>query len=38
MGWIEAARFAGMMAATNEQMARATAARVRAKGSHEETP
>jgi len=38
MGWMEAARFAGMTAAKKEQMARAAAAMVRAKGSQEGTP
>jgi hypothetical protein len=38
MGWMEAARFAGMMAAKKEQMASAPAATVRANGSQEETP
>jgi hypothetical protein len=38
MGWMEAARFAGMMAATKEQMASATAAIVRASGSQDGTP
>jgi hypothetical protein len=38
MGEMEAARFAGMMAAKNEQIARAPAATPRASGSHEETP
>ncbi len=38
MGEMEAARFAGMMAAKNEQIASAPAATLSAKGSHEETP
>src|SRR5256885_12473001 len=38
MGEIDAARFAGMMAAKNEQIASAPAATVSASGSHEETP
>jgi hypothetical protein len=38
MGWMLAARFAGMIAARNEQIARATAAMVRAVGSQDETP
>ena len=38
MGWMLAARLAGMMAAKKEQIARATAAMVRAVGSQEETP
>jgi hypothetical protein len=38
MGWMEAARLAGIRAATNEQAARAHAARASANGSHEGTP
>src|SRR5689334_8851015 len=38
IGEMEAARLAGMMAAKKEQMARATAAALRASGSQEETP
>src|SRR6266446_9389913 len=38
IGEIEAARFAGIMAAKNEQMASAPPATVRASGSHDETP
>ena len=38
MGSMPAARLAGMSAAKKEQMARATAAMVRAVGSQEETP
>ena len=38
MGWMLAARLAGMMAAKKEQIARATDAMVRAEGSQEETP
>ncbi len=38
MGEMEAARFAGMMAAKNEQIASAPAATLSAKGSQEETP
>jgi hypothetical protein len=38
MGWMEAARFAGMSAARREQMAREMAATARASGSQEETP
>src|SRR6267143_6620903 len=38
MGEIEAARFAGIMAAKNEQIASAPADTVSASGSHEETP
>src|SRR5258708_2974044 len=38
MGEIEAARFAGIMAAKNEQIASVPAATVSASGSHEETP
>ena len=38
MGEIDAARFAGMMAAKNEQIASAPAATVSASGSQEETP
>ena len=38
MGEMEAARFAGMMAAKKEQIASAPAATPSAKGSHEETP
>lgn len=38
IGEMDAARFAGMMAAKNEQIASAPAATVRATGSQEETP
>ena len=38
MGWMLAARLAGMMAAKNEQIASATAAIVSAAGSHDDTP
>ena len=38
MGSMLAARFAGINAAKKEQVAKATAAMVRAVGSHEETP
>jgi hypothetical protein len=38
IGEIDAARFAGIMAAKNEQVASAAAATVSASGSHEETP
>jgi len=38
IGEMEAARFAGMMAAKKEQMASAPAATLSANGSHEETP
>ena len=38
IGEIDAARFAGIMAARNEQIASAPAATARANGSHEETP
>jgi len=38
MGEIDAARFAGIMAAKNEQIASAPAATVSAGGSHEDTP
>jgi len=38
MGEIDAARFAGIMAAKNEQIARAPAAKVSASGSHDATP
>jgi hypothetical protein len=38
MGEIDAARFAGIMAAKNEQIARAPAAKVSASGSHQATP
>src|SRR6202035_2070150 len=38
IGEIEAARFAGIIAAKNEQIASAPAATLRASGSHEVTP
>jgi hypothetical protein len=38
IGEMDAARFAGMMAAKKEQIASATPATVSASGSHEETP
>ena len=38
MGEIDAARFAGMMAAKNEQIASAPTATVSASGSHQATP
>ena len=38
IGEMDAARFAGMMAAKKEQIANAPAATVRASGSQEETP
>ena len=38
IGWMPAARFAGMIAAKNEQIASATAAIVKAVGSQDDTP